>query len=287
MHLEKYDISIITPFYKGNEYMEKLFQCIKCNAENVSDLKVEWLIINDSPECNVIYDSEWVEGYDLKIIKNNVNVGIQKSRANGIQNAKGKYVLLLDQDDIITDYALKTQMNCIGNCDIVVANGIDENPYNCGVIYRSEKQHELVKKEHCYYSIGNMIVSPGQCLIKRKAIPEIWLRNIVKNNGSDDLLLWLMMLQSNCSWAINPEKVYVHVYTGVNVSTDLKKMAKSSMEVIEILEEYNMISHKNKDLLIRRYKMREMYEGKSVWKKLIAFFYYPDIAIDLIKLKLI
>lgn len=45
--------------------------------------------------------------------------------------------------------------------------------------------------------IGCAITSPGHCLIRKTSIPQLWKENILKNNGSDDLLLWLLMLEEN------------------------------------------------------------------------------------------
>lgn len=285
MKIEKYDLSIITPFYNGNSYMEKLFACIRNCAARAEQLKIEWIIVNDSPWCEVVYKSEWIEGFNLHVYNNEKNVGIQQSRINGIVRSEGKYILMLDQDDLLLENALESQMGYIKDADIVVSNGIDENPNNAGKIYKSENHQKFVKNEHFYFSIGNMIVSPGQCVIKKSAIPELWMNNIVKNNGSDDLLLWLLMFRNNCKWVVNPESTYVHVYTGSNVSADLEKMEQSTLEVISIMDEYSMIEEESKSLLKNRYKMRKIYEGKGMIYKIIAFVRYPNIAIDLMKLK--
>lgn len=61
---------------------------------------------------------------DMEVVVsyNPQNLGIHKSRVNGINLAHGDYILLLDQDDSITDDYLKEQLNAIESADISVCN---------------------------------------------------------------------------------------------------------------------------------------------------------------------
>ena len=58
----------------------------------------------------------------------------------------------------------------------------------------------------------------------------------MKNNGSDDAFLWILMLCSGARAAINEEVVYEHVYTGENSSSNNEAMLQSQMEVAEKLK---------------------------------------------------
>ena len=58
----------------------------------------------------------------------------------------------------------------------------------------------------------------------------------MKNNGSDDAFLWILMLCSGAKAAINEELVYEHVYTGENSSSNNEAMLLSQMEVAEKLK---------------------------------------------------
>lgn len=87
-----------------------------------------------------------------------------------------------------------------------------------------------------YAKSHNQIVSPGQCLIKKTAIPNEWLEYTTKNNGSDDLLLWVIMLSRGKKFVINKNPIYTHKYTGANLSDNIPEMRKSSLEIAEYLE---------------------------------------------------
>lgn len=277
-----YDISIITPFYKGNDYIQKLAQCIEKNSET-SHLKIEWIIVNDSPNISINYPKK--HNYDIHTIINRKNVGIHQSRVNGVNYAKGKYVLMIDQDDLLEDQALQILYLNINDADIVVGNGHEHSSTKNKAIYHSARHQEIVKYKKWYYLIGCAITSPGHCLIKKSSIPQLWKGNILKKNGSDDLMLWLMMLEENKKFVTVYENVYKHVYTNKNVSNDFSVIKASCLEVVSILEKYSLIDKKMKKLFLRRLKMREFYEGKPKIKKLIAYIIYPDITYGLYKQK--
>ena len=95
-----------------------------------------------------------------------------------------------------------------------------------------------------------------------------------------------MMLKNNCKITINNESLYIHTYSGKNVSSDFDKMVTSSKEVIEFLYDKNFVSESEKKKYIRRLNMRRLYENKSKAKKILAMLLYPDITYYLIKMKL-
>lgn len=280
----QYDLSIIIPFYNGNNELSKLLLNIQTAIKYASEIKVEIIIVNDSPNCKV--NCHGFESLNIKIITNHKNMGIHSSRVNGILNSNGKYIFMIDQDDLIKENTLVSQFTKIKDNDMIVANGFDENPLNYGMIYHSKKHQEKSMNLKYYFKVGCMIVSPGQCIIKKDAIAKEWLEYRVKTNGADDLLLWIMMLKNNCKITINNESLYIHTYSGKNVSSDFDKMVNSSKEVIEFLYDKNFVSESEKKKYIRRLNMRRLYENKSKVKKILAMLLYPDITYYLIKMKL-
>lgn len=281
------DISVITPFYKGNAYMEGLFACVARCAARAPELQVELILVNDSPDVPVEYREEWVRGFSLEILRNEVNVGIHRSRVNGLNKARGEFIQFLDQDDILEEDALRSQYSLTENADVVVANGYDESPGNRGLIYRSNAHHQQALYPDMYYGVGNQIVSPGQCLIRKAGIPAQWCRSTISRNGSDDLLLWLMMFSCGARFRANPDRLYRHVDTGENVSSNVGKMLASSWEVLEILREENGIgiTGRQEKQFRRSRTMAGHYVGKSKPRKLLAMLLFPDVAIRRLKLR--
>lgn len=272
------DISVITPFYKGNAYLEGLFGCVRRNALKAPHLKIQLVLVNDSPDCPMEYDPRWVEGFVLTKVCNQQNSGIHRSRVNGLSVAEGRFIQFLDQDDLLEEDTFLSQLSVAENTDVVICNGFDQSPTNRGPIYKSLAHQQQATDCRFYYTVGNQIVSPGHCLIRKEAIPAAWCETIIDRNGSDDLLLWLMMFHEKARFSINPQILYTHVDTGENVSANVGKMIDSSMEVLRVLEKHGMISSKNRRHFIRSRSMAAGHVGKPKLQKIISMLRYPDVA---------
>lgn len=272
------DITVITPFYKGNSYMEGLFGCIARCAQAAPQLQVQLLLVNDSPDCPIEYDPAWVQGFSLKIVVNPQNAGIHRSRVNGLQEADGTFIQFLDQDDLLEPDTFSTQFPLMADADVAVANGIDQNPNCAGAIYKCNAHQQQALHSRFYYTVGNQIVSPGQCLIRKSAIPQSWYDTCIRRNGSDDLLLWLMMFYQKAKFVANPRQLYTHVETGHNVSADAGKMLASSQEVLELMKGCDMITPQQEKQFLRSRAMARSYWGKSKGQKILAMLRYPDVA---------
>ena len=97
-------ISVITTLYKGNKYIEQLQKMIEKNAEILRkqyDIDVEYILVNDFPDEDVILFDERPLNYIVRVQNNEVNSGIHVSRINGIKNSDGELIFILDQDDKI------------------------------------------------------------------------------------------------------------------------------------------------------------------------------------------
>lgn len=277
------DVSIIIPVYKGNKYINNLLKIITRNVKIVENIKVEVLLINDCPDCALQFQESYVEGYNLHLITNKVNLGIQGSRVEGLRHSSGQYVLFLDQDDIITDNAILTQYKAVQGYDVVIANGYVESASGeRHKLYRSFRQQKKAKEISYYYYIGNVITSPGMTLIRRKSIPEVWCNNILKTNGADDWLLWILLFINNASFTINNSYIYTHKYTGVNLSNNTDKMLDSIEEAINILEVNSIINSSQIEICKKRNAIRREIENSN---KIAIYARNPRFAFELLKWK--
>ena len=236
-------ISVIIPYYQGKRYLPDLCSMMERNAEifrKETGKEIEVLLVNDSPWEKIEPELKpWGNAsvpYRLKVLTNPQNSGIHATRVNGLNAAEGEFVQFLDQDDRITDSCLLSQYNSIGNADFVIGNGYDEER-NGGkhLIFANPSVQSAAGDLKYQYYYNNLIRSPGQVLIRRSSIPVYWAEQIMKNNGSDDAFLWILMLCRGAKAAINEEVVYEHVYTGENSSSNNEAMLRSQMEVAEKL----------------------------------------------------
>ena len=101
----KFFFSIIIPIYNSERFLDK---CIKSLiGQSVNNFEI--LLIND---CSSDKSSEICQKYKnnynfINLINHKKNLGVAKTRNNGIKNSKGKYLVFLDSDDYLYNNSLK------------------------------------------------------------------------------------------------------------------------------------------------------------------------------------
>ncbi len=274
--------SIITTTYHGNPYIPRLIEMLEANTlalhAKYPQLEVEYLLINDSPwEALSLPQTDGLH-FTCRVFDNPENYGIHKSRARGIALAAGELITMLDQDDEIADTFLLSQYELLGDKDAIVCNGFKETETESKPIYRDNLKMSLVNQKHFYLKAANQIVSPGQCLIRKSAIPQVWLDTPQAVNGSDDLFLWLLLLDQGVRFVKNPEMLYTHKQVGNNLSNSLEKMCNSDMEMCALLQEKKLLPKKD----IRKRQRMCAYLKASGYKNLgslRAAVRYADIVL--------
>lgn len=225
------DISVIVPLFKGNKYIANIVDMVENNytyaMSNGKQFDIEIIFVNDCPDEKIdAISSKYV---DIRYVANDKNHGIHQTRINGIKLSKAEYIHMLDQDDIIDKEFYYTQLDSVGNADVVVCNGLYRGKK---LIFDKEKdcfnKEELIKT-------GNKIVSPGQTIVKKNAIPNEWYENPLQNSGCDDWLLWILMVFRKRTFSYNSKVLYLHVEDGNNQSFCWDKMSVSLREIEKII----------------------------------------------------
>lgn len=252
----KTDISIIIPIYKGQQFIPYWIRKIEKNAVHLNSLhlRCELILVNDSPEEEIRAEDLQTCGLSLKVLNSKENRGIHGARIYGLEHAEGEWIVFLDQDDWITDDYLLKQKLCIKDADVVICNGYIKKICTeiSRFIYADYEEQRRVKDLSFYISTGNPVYSPGQVMMKVKAIPDSWRRNKLKTNGADDYYLWILMLKEEKKFVLNKEKLYTHVGHGSNVSNDNLSMVKSIREVEQFLITDNVLSNEEKEIILSR-----------------------------------
>lgn len=252
-------ISVIIPFYKGNNYIERALKSVETVYQKIrSDSDIEVLIVNDSPGVEIFLPDTFL---DVKVITNNRNCGIQYSRIVGLKIARGEFIQFLDQDDELIPDGYDRQIELLHYSDVVVGNGEYNLGKKCFTIYKSQSSMEYLIQLRRMIEIRNLIPSPGECLLRKEAIPDEWINSVLQNQGADDWMLWIIFLKQEVQLGFNPLKVYRHNDTkGSNYSADLYKMKLSALEANWKLRTLGVISE---------------HESES-WKRAIEFKYLQD-----------
>lgn len=254
----KVKISVIIPLYYGKKYIPDICSMMQENHKHLQERgALELIFVNDSPEEAITrQDIPAADGIDVILRNNEKNVGIHGSRVAGLVIATGTYVMFFDQDDEIAGNYFVSQLKKIGKADVVVSNGIAQYPDWNKILYRCHFMQQTVKCMWFYAKFDCRIISPGQCLIKKEAIPKEWKEYLICNNGADDFFLWLLMLSRHKKFAINREKIYTHIYTANNTSLDTDKMNRSVQEIIAYNGQYRLFSKQYERMIKNRLEQK-------------------------------
>lgn len=118
--LKKPKISIVIGIYNGEGYIKNALLSIQ--NQNFKDIEI--IIVDDCSEDNSINLIKKIMKKDKRIVlyKNIENRGTLYTKTRGVLNSKGKYVMILDQDDMyIQNNVFSTLYNCSekNNLDIL------------------------------------------------------------------------------------------------------------------------------------------------------------------------
>ncbi len=172
-------ISIIIPIYNTSKYLSK---CIE-SAINQTYKNIEIILVNDgstddSPNICNHYKNKYK---NVKVIHKE-NGGLSDARNAGINLALGKYILFLDSDDSLDQYAIEKLYENINfyNSDMAIPNTY---------IQVDEKSQKRTKRNHFkskYFSedpnkfVLQIIIQQGRAW---RAHSLLYKSSIIKNNN--------------------------------------------------------------------------------------------------------
>ena len=253
-------ITTIIPIYKGIRYIEKQIQQIEEAAKKL-DEQLELIFVNDDP--SVPLDDTLHSGIiDIVVLQTDQNRGIQGARVYGLANASGEYVHFLDQDDEISTDFYFSQLEGIGDADLIYCrcyNGNRES-YTLNQVFETVMDREKIL-EVC------PLRSPGQALIRKEAIPQVWKDKLISPIGSDDYMLYLSMYAEGRKFTCNQRLLFRHVINGNNYSSDVLNAYVSDQKMIEILLENNVFAPEDvslaKEIPQKNLRRRYMHQCKD------------------------
>ena len=262
-------ISIIVPVYYGKRYLKNLTVQAERAAKRLHrGDQAELIYINDAPDDTLDENEYRSDFISVTVCNTTVNRGIHGARVYGLSHAAGEYILFLDQDDAIKETFLSDQLEKIGNADAIVCRLVNAGKLQYTDSYRFE---EVITKEFLLTN-WNPIVSPGQVLLRKSAIPELWKEKIMEKNGADDYLLWLSMFAERKKFVFNQNVLFERIVSGSNTSANTNQMMDSEEEMIRILSESGLLTAEDKERLhnlagsLRREHVRELDTYRNAYR---------------------
>ena len=168
-------ISVVIPSFNRFSFLVNAVNSV----ENQTYKNTEIIVINDGSDQKEYYENSF--GKNVRIIDMDHNQKEQRGfpsdsiRNIGVENAKGKYIAFLDDDDIWTEKKLEIQIKALesSHCKISSTEGFFGNGE-----FDKNKKYQLYNSEKFYKKIKKKYRGTG--LFKSKEFPRIWNHEFIK-----------------------------------------------------------------------------------------------------------
>lgn len=101
-----FDVSVVIPVYNVEKYLEECIESV-LKQKKMKD-RIEILLIDDgSSDSSVEICKKYSNTFSNVTLITQNNSGVSEARNNGIKNARGKYIMLLDSDDTLSRSTVK------------------------------------------------------------------------------------------------------------------------------------------------------------------------------------
>ena len=221
-------ISIFMPIYNKEEYILRSIISI----QNQTFKNIEIVAINDGSTDNTLKILKKLYKTDnrIKIINNDRNHGLLYSRAMGILNCSGDYLMNLDPDDKLKNnqnlYELynKTQNN---KYDLIIflIERLSTNITNKRENYLTNLENKL-QLQNDYYRITNKLIKRNIMLIAYKNYSKYIYNN--KWNYHEDNI-WNLLVKKYSKYILIFNK-YIYVYKRNNQSLNMDKGSRIELK---------------------------------------------------------
>lgn len=124
--MESVDLSIIIPTYNRNEYIVKLLDQLHSQMQN----NVEVIVVDD--HSDIPLEKSWFKYIYLE----NNSGGASIPRNIGLDNAKGKYIVFIDADDLVSPDYIQT-----------ILDKIKENWDYCYISWKGKINRVIIENE--------------------------------------------------------------------------------------------------------------------------------------------
>lgn len=180
-------VSIITPVYNAEEYLEKTIASVL----NQSYKNWEWIIVDDcsNDKSYELLKSIAIDEPRIKLFINKTNSKAFATRNRALRESSGDYIAFLDADDCWTSNKLEFQMKFMQSQNIAFCY-TNIKRFKSG--YDNSGKESVFPKRASYKNIltNNYIATSTVMIYKRLSGPFI-----MKDVYYDDFTLWLELLK--------------------------------------------------------------------------------------------
>ncbi len=184
-------ITCIMPAYNAEKYVKEAIESILNQTYN----DFEFIIIDDGSKDDTPNIIEEYANKDERIVylANEENKGISYTRNRGLATAKGKYIAIMDADDVAEYERFEKQIEYMENNEDIgvlgaAARMINEDANESNTIGRPAEDREIK-----LYALHSSPVINPTAMIRKTIIDENNLRYDEEYNGAEDYEFWQRM----------------------------------------------------------------------------------------------
>lgn len=174
------DLSIIVPVYNVEQYVRTCIESIY--KQGLDEDRFEVLIVNDGTKdksMEVIQDI--IAQHKNIVVINQENLSLSVARNNGIAAAKGKYILMIDSDDLLIENSLSRLLDLAleEEVDLLVADFLemDNEIITSSSSYVNQNRFEFKRKTGIQLFLEDL--NPNQCYVWR----TLYKRSFILENN--------------------------------------------------------------------------------------------------------
>lgn len=276
-------VSIVITTYGRAEFLQRAIESVlKQTYKNL-----EILIVDDNDEkseqrvkTEKIIEKFVNKGINLKYIKNKINMGACYSRNIGIDNAKGKYINFLDDDDELYPLKIEKSINKIKlNEKIgIICTGMDFYKVEKNKVKKINRKFEEKKLYDLKdFLKGTNISTTSTLLFLKKALLDIGKFEEIPSS-QEALVILKILNKGYFAMGINESLVQYrwHGKTGECISSNKEKFLKGREQYLEeLLKVINNLKLERKEkeemLFIRNWKRFDCFINNDLKNNILLF----------------
>ncbi len=163
-------VTVVMPAYNGERYIKEAINSILVQTHT----NFELIIVEDNSTDNTLWVIEEIKDSRIRLFKNSENRGIAYSTNFGIERSRGKYIALLDDDDIALKRRLEWQVEFLeehNDIDILGGRSVFIDKDGSFIRYAKEPIYNpaYIKANLLFY---NKKFANGTAMIRKSFIVE-------------------------------------------------------------------------------------------------------------------
>lgn len=246
-------VSVIMPVYNSEKHLKEAIDSIL----NQTYKNIELIVIDDGSVDNSIKIIKNIKSDKIVFLKNERNIGVSATRNKGFSIAKGKYIALMDSDDISPLYRIEKQVEFLeNNIEYGLVGGHYESFKKYLFFTRRKLRKHSLSEKHIEVNLNFLgAIVGGSTMIRSEVLFKNNLEFDTSLRIAEDFDLWRRIGQF--SKVTNIDELLIHYRKHRNNS--IKNREKNDLHMTRaIIKSFDDLDIDIKNLFNDQYKLKNM-----------------------------